>query len=154
MKGLFAGLLFLLMLFLSCRRANPLPLHSFKWTFDNVTYTAGVDSSGTGSPTPGGGPYIMAGTGATYATSGSSIYMLVGALSVGTHNFDTTTNRLYPLGLEYKDPSGKTFFTGNGSLVVTANANKVFSGQFSAVITVSPGVTKPLTGEFTNARIY
>lgn len=154
MKGLLAGLFFLSMILLSCRRENPSPLHSFTWTFDNVNYVAGFDSSGTASTTPSGFPFIMAGTGTTYANSKYSIFILMNSLSVGIHNFDTTTNRWYPLGLFYRDPTGNTFLTGTGSLLITANANMIFSGRFSAVITVSPGVTKPLTGEFKNARIY
>lgn len=154
MKTLLAVFFIFSYYFFSCNLPIPGPVHSFKWTYNSVSYTAAFDTAMSSSLTPSGFPLIIAGLGPNTRYPGSSIFIQSHSLSVGTHIFDTVRNISLPQTLAFYDLAGNSFTADSGALVVSANANALISGSFSAWITASPGVVRTVSGQFVNVRIF
>jgi hypothetical protein len=146
----FAALLALcgILTIVSCKKSSD-GNSGFTWTYRDTTYRAVSYAAYTYSIAST--PIIMASlTNSIRPTSGNHVSIILASLAVGTY---TIAGGIVPDGFRYINSNGDDTQTMSGSVTITAYANNQVSGSFSVGVRDMTGITRPLTGSFTNTPV-
>ena len=130
------------LLFTSCKKSSS---SSFTWTYRDTVNSANLHKAYVGS---------MALTPIIVATKGASIRrfdvsLTLSSFNAGTYNIASGSANT----LLYIDFAGNTLYASSGSITITAYSTSSISGNFTASINDISGVSRSITGTFTNTPV-
>jgi len=134
----------------SCKKSNDSVANGFTWTYMGKNYSANLDTAFISASLSVKPYFIIVGNGTSLLGLNRRFGFNLTSFNIGTYTFGAGTGN----SLSYIDDAGDDLVGSAGKLNITANANNLLTGNFSATVTdVSSGVGNPISGNFVNMSI-